>query len=72
MRETHHILIMGAAYGSLLSEAVHADIEQSRSVYDWVVKLCLRLGAAEADQCASASGGEAGAQISGLCPQENR
>ena len=32
-----------------IKDAVHADIEASRSVYDWVVKLCVSLGAAEKD-----------------------
>ena len=32
-----------------IKEAVHTDIEASRSVYDWVCKLCLSLGAAEKD-----------------------
>jgi hypothetical protein len=32
-----------------IKEAVHTDIEASRSVYNWVVKLCTSLGAAEKD-----------------------
>ncbi len=32
-----------------IKEAVHTDIEASRSVYNWVVKLCTSLGAAEQD-----------------------
>ena len=32
-----------------IKEAVHSDIEASRSVYNWVVKLCVALGAAEKD-----------------------
>jgi hypothetical protein len=32
-----------------IKEAVHSDIEASRSVYNWVVKLCVSLGAAEKD-----------------------
>src|SRR5579859_1061916 len=32
-----------------IKDAVHGDIEASRSVYDWVVKLCVSLGAAEKD-----------------------
>ena len=32
-----------------IKEAVHADIEASRSVYDWVVKLCIALGADQRD-----------------------
>jgi hypothetical protein len=28
-----------------IKEAVHGDIESSRAVYDWVVKLCVSLGA---------------------------
>jgi len=32
-----------------ISEAVHSDLEQSRSVYNWVGALCKRLGAAEGD-----------------------
>jgi hypothetical protein len=32
-----------------VKEAVHADIDKSREIYDWVWKLCTRLGAAAAD-----------------------
>jgi len=32
-----------------IKEAVHGDLETSRSVYDWVVKLCVSLGADEKD-----------------------
>lgn len=32
-----------------IKDAVHSDIAASRSVYDWVVKLCVSLGAAEND-----------------------
>ena len=32
-----------------IKDAVHADIEASRSVYNWVAKLCMSLGAAEKD-----------------------
>jgi len=32
-----------------IKEAVHGDIEASRSVYSWVTKLCVSLGAAEKD-----------------------
>jgi hypothetical protein len=32
-----------------IKEAVHSDIEASRSVYNWVVKLCVTLGADEKD-----------------------
>jgi hypothetical protein len=32
-----------------IKEAVHSDIEASRSVYNWVVKLCVSLGADEKD-----------------------
>ena len=32
-----------------IKEAVHTDLEASRSVYDWVVKLCTTLGADEKD-----------------------
>jgi hypothetical protein len=32
-----------------IKEAVHADIEASRAVYAWVVKLCVSLGADEKD-----------------------
>jgi len=32
-----------------ISEAVHGDLEASRSVYDWVVRLCIALGAAPDD-----------------------
>ncbi len=32
-----------------IKDAVHSDIEATRSVYNWVVKLCVSLGAAEKD-----------------------
>jgi hypothetical protein len=32
-----------------IKEAVHGDLDKSRAVYDWVSKLCLGLGADEAD-----------------------
>ena len=32
-----------------IKEAVHSDVETSRAVYDWVVKLCVALGANEKD-----------------------
>jgi len=32
-----------------IREAVHTDLEASRSVYNWVVKLCTSLGAKESD-----------------------
>jgi hypothetical protein len=32
-----------------IKEAVHTDIEESRSVYDWVRELCVKLGADPAD-----------------------
>jgi hypothetical protein len=32
-----------------IRDAVHADLDASRAIYDWVVALCRRLGAAEAD-----------------------
>jgi hypothetical protein len=32
-----------------IKDAVHTDMEASRSVYNWVVKLCMALGAAEKD-----------------------
>jgi hypothetical protein len=32
-----------------IKDAVHSDIEASRSVYNWVAKLCVMLGAAEKD-----------------------
>ena len=32
-----------------IKEAVHTDLETSRSVYNWVVKLCTTLGADEKD-----------------------
>ena len=32
-----------------IKEAVHSDLETSRSVYHWVVKLCVSLGAREED-----------------------
>ena len=32
-----------------IKEAVHADLDKSREIYDWVWKLCARLGADDAD-----------------------
>jgi hypothetical protein len=32
-----------------IKEAVHSDIEASRSVYEWVIKVCVSLGASESD-----------------------
>jgi hypothetical protein len=32
-----------------IKEAVHSDVEASRRIYDWVVKLCVSLGANEKD-----------------------
>jgi hypothetical protein len=32
-----------------INEAVHANIDKSREIYDWVWKLCVRLGAEDAD-----------------------
>ena len=32
-----------------IKDAVHTDLEATRAVYNWVVKLCLLLGAAEKD-----------------------
>jgi hypothetical protein len=32
-----------------IKEAVHSDLEASRAVYNWVVRLCVSLGAAEKD-----------------------
>jgi len=32
-----------------IKETVHSDLEASRAVYNWVVKLCVSLGAAEKD-----------------------
>jgi hypothetical protein len=32
-----------------IREAVHADLDKSRQIYDWVQKLCTRLGASDAD-----------------------
>jgi hypothetical protein len=32
-----------------IREAVHGDVDESRRVYDWVAKLCARLGAAHDD-----------------------
>ncbi len=32
-----------------IKDAVHTDLEAARSVYQWVVKLCMSLGAAEKD-----------------------
>ena len=32
-----------------IKDAVHSDLEATRAVYDWVVKLCVSLGASERD-----------------------
>src|SRR5262249_3854668 len=32
-----------------IKDAVHSDIEASRSIYDWVAELCRNLGAADSD-----------------------
>jgi hypothetical protein len=32
-----------------IKDAVHSDIAASRSVYDWVIKVCTSLGASEKD-----------------------
>ena len=32
-----------------IKEAVHSDLEESRTIYNWVVKLCTQLGASEGD-----------------------
>jgi hypothetical protein len=32
-----------------IKEAVHTDLEATRAVYNWVVKLCVSLGASEKD-----------------------
>jgi hypothetical protein len=32
-----------------IKDAVHSDLEASRSVYDWVVKLCVSMGADQKD-----------------------
>jgi hypothetical protein len=32
-----------------IKDAVHSDVAKARAVYDWVVKLCLSLGAKESD-----------------------
>ena len=32
-----------------IKEAVHSDLEESRTIYNWVVKLCTQLGASESD-----------------------
>jgi hypothetical protein len=32
-----------------IKDAVHSDLDASRAVYNWVVKLCMSLGAAETD-----------------------
>src|SRR6202040_481149 len=32
-----------------INEAVHANLAKSREIYDWVWKLCIRLGAEDAD-----------------------
>jgi len=49
-------MVMTGNYRCLMEEnvrtirdAVHADLEASRDVYDWVVRLCRKLGAAEED-----------------------
>ena len=34
-----------------IKDAVHSDIEASRAVYNWVVTLCMSLGAAEQTSC---------------------
>jgi len=33
-----------------IRDAVHSDLEQSRSIYEWVSTLCRKIGAAEAEQ----------------------
>jgi len=40
---------IGASGMVPIREAVHADPARSRAIYDWVMRLCLRLGAAEDD-----------------------
>src|SRR5439155_26575632 len=37
--------------GGMISihEAVHGNLDKSRQIYDWVWKLCMRLGASDAD-----------------------
>jgi hypothetical protein len=35
-----------------IKEAVHANLDKSREIYDWVWKLCTRLGAEDADMVA--------------------
>jgi hypothetical protein len=32
-----------------IKDAVHTDLEASRAVYNWVIKLCVSLGASEKD-----------------------
>lgn len=32
-----------------IKDAVHADLEQSRQIYNWVVQLCVKIGAKESD-----------------------
>ena len=32
-----------------IKEAVHSDLDESRAVYNWVVELCVKLGASESD-----------------------
>lgn len=32
-----------------IKEAVHADLEETRAVYDWVAQVCVAVGAAECD-----------------------
>ena len=32
-----------------IRDAVHSDIDASREIYEWVGKLCVKLGAAETD-----------------------
>jgi hypothetical protein len=44
-------------------DAVHSDIDQSRSVYDWVSALCRSMGASEGDQVPFAKYADAAAGL---------
>jgi hypothetical protein len=40
---------IGASDMISIKEAVHADLDKSREIYDWVCQLCIALGANQAD-----------------------
>jgi hypothetical protein len=46
-----------------IRDAVHSDIDQSRSVYDWVSALCRSMGASEGDQVPFAKYADAAAGL---------